>query len=197
MSTSSKDISDRVSDLRNFINDSSLNFSISEGGARGNKDWPLICVFLDAMEDACLALELYETDGLGNTWQEQYCRLYGVLSAAYIQMETLHSLREMIGSPYPKAGHPGSAYAELRSVRNDLAAHPVRDQGNYCAFVTRLSLSRAKIEVTKYYRTEQPREFYKFDLRELLDRYKEELLTLLDIRGDMENYAKTHYQTGP
>lgn len=93
-------------------------------------DWNFICVAMDVVGDAVLALDnflrfsldgptRYEDDG------ERYLRLYGLLSAAYVQQEAVLKLYTLMNCPGPKAVQARFNQLEIRTLRHQVASHSV------------------------------------------------------------------------
>jgi hypothetical protein len=93
-----------------------------------DSDWEFICVAMDIVDDACMALNdflRFSLDGptrYDNTG-ERYLRLYGVLSATYIQQEATRKLYALMNCPSPKDIDERFAQLEVRSLRHQVASH--------------------------------------------------------------------------
>lgn len=93
-------------------------------------DWEFICVAMDVVGDAVLAIQnflqfsldgptKYDNDG------ERYLRLYGVLNAAYLQQEAVKKLFMLMQCPSPKDIDKVFAELELRTLRHQVGSHSV------------------------------------------------------------------------
>lgn len=87
-------------------------------------DWNIVCVALDNLDDTCLALLDYESQGFGKNNGEKYLRLYGTLQAIFLQQDAIHFLykiflkKELIPESV-------SAWSEIRNIRNLTIGHPI------------------------------------------------------------------------
>lgn len=91
-------------------------------------DWSFICVAMDVVGDASLAIENFLRFGLDGPTRyqdvgERYLRLYGLLSAAYIQQQAVLKLYSLMSCPDPKDIHAAFANLEVRTLRHQLASH--------------------------------------------------------------------------
>jgi hypothetical protein len=93
-----------------------------------DSDWEFICVAMDIVEDAGLALNDFLRFSLDGPTRyenagERYLRLYGVLSATYIQQEATRKLYALMNCPSPKGVDERFAQLEVRSLRHQVASH--------------------------------------------------------------------------
>ena len=93
-----------------------------------DEDWAFICTGMDIVGDACIAIENFLCFGLDgptkyNDTGEKYLRLYGVLSATYIQQQAVHNLYKLNNVPNPKKAKDKIERLKIREVRNKLGAH--------------------------------------------------------------------------
>jgi hypothetical protein len=183
-------VEERAYWLRHFINYELNLYLLRTRGTREKRDWAILCAFLDVLEDTAAALQEYEARGLGEGWGERCLRLYGVLNAIYLQQGALVEVYRILGLPLDKDGAPGSAYADLRIVRSDVASHAIARQ--YCAFLARIKFTKAELEIVRQDKATGAITTHEFELRQLYDRYKEELLALLDIEEPLRQYAAKH-----
>lgn len=95
-----------------------------------DSDWEFICVAMDVVGDAALALgdflrfsldgpTRYESTG------ERYLRLYGLLSAAYLQQEAVLKLYSLMNCAKPKDVELEFANLDIRILRHQVASHSV------------------------------------------------------------------------
>nr|WP_315426120.1 hypothetical protein [uncultured Albidiferax sp.] len=94
------------------------------------EDWSFICVAMDVVGDAASALDNFLQFGLDGPTKyddtgEQYLRLYGMLSAVYLQQEAVRKLYVLMNCPSPKAVDQEFAALEVRTLRHQLASHSV------------------------------------------------------------------------
>lgn len=93
-------------------------------------DWSFVCVAMDIVEDASLAIKDFLRFGLNGPTKydsvgERYLRLYGVLSASYIQQEATRKLFALMNCPSPKELKACFDALEIRKLRHQLASHGV------------------------------------------------------------------------
>jgi hypothetical protein len=93
-------------------------------------DWDFICVAMDVVGDAALALESFLRFALDGPSRyedvgEKYLRLYGLLSATYLQQEAVLKLYSLMNCPNPKAVRAELNALEIRTLRHQVASHSV------------------------------------------------------------------------
>lgn len=91
-------------------------------------DWSFVCVAMDVVSDASLAIESFLQFGLDGPSRhddvgERYLRLYGLLSAAYVQQQAVLKLFSLMNCPNPKSLKAEFDKLELRTLRHQLASH--------------------------------------------------------------------------
>lgn len=91
-------------------------------------DWSFICVAMDVIGDASLALMHFLRFSLDGATRyedvgERYLRLYGVLSAAYVQQRAVLKLFKLMNCPNPADVHAVFSALEITSLRHQLASH--------------------------------------------------------------------------
>ena len=94
-----------------------------------DEDWSFLCVSMDIIGDACTAIDSFLKFGLGGPTKyddigERYLRLYGILSATYIQQEALLKLYQLMNVP-PSLREIKERLAGLliRTLRHKLSSH--------------------------------------------------------------------------
>jgi len=92
------------------------------------RDWGFICVAMDVVGDASLALDHFLRFSLDGPTRydevgERYLRLYGVLSAAYLQQEAVLKLYKLMNCTAPGTVQAEFSALEIRTVRHQLASH--------------------------------------------------------------------------
>jgi len=122
-------------------------------------DWSFICVAMDVVGDAALAIGHFLQFSLSgptkiNDVGENYLRLYGLLSATYIQQEAVLKLFRLMNCPMSSAIRAEIETLEIRVLRNQLASHSVdyRDPsgGKTQAFVpVRIGLTDFSCEISE------------------------------------------------
>jgi hypothetical protein len=95
-----------------------------------DRDWDFICVAMDVIGDASLAIGHFLQFGLDGPTKyddtgEKYLRLYGLLSAVYIQEEATLKLYSLMHCPNPKDAKAEFNKLEIRMLRHQLASHSV------------------------------------------------------------------------
>lgn len=93
-----------------------------------NADWSFVCVAMDILGDASLALHDFLQFGLDGPTKydntgEKYLRLYGLLSAAYVQQQAALKLHNLMGCSEQKTFKARANKLEIRALRHQLASH--------------------------------------------------------------------------
>jgi hypothetical protein len=93
-------------------------------------DWEFVCVAMDVIGDASAALDNFLQFSLDGPTKyqdtgERYLRLYGALSAAYLQQESVRKLYALMNCPSPKKIDARFASLEIRTLRHQVASHSV------------------------------------------------------------------------
>ena len=91
-------------------------------------DWNFVCVAMDILGDASLALHNFLRFGLDGPTRydetgEKYLRLYGLLSAAYIQQQAALKLHKLMNCTAQKTFKSNADKLQIRSLRHQLASH--------------------------------------------------------------------------
>jgi hypothetical protein len=91
-------------------------------------DWEFLCAAMDIIGDASTAIDNVVRFGLTGATKyeeigEQYLRLYGLLSATYIQQESVLTIYRIMNVPDPKKVKERFGALEIRSLRRKLSAH--------------------------------------------------------------------------
>jgi len=93
------------------------------------EDWAFLCSAMDIIDDACLAIDnflRFDLDGPTryNEDGEKYLRLYGILSATYIQQEAVLKLYQLVNVPSSlREGRDMIESLEIRLLRHKLSSH--------------------------------------------------------------------------
>ncbi|GMV69206.1 MAG: hypothetical protein AMXMBFR76_16450 [Pseudomonadota bacterium] len=92
------------------------------------EDWNFVCVAMDIVGDASLAIGNFLAFGLDGPSRyedmgEKYLRLYGVLSAAYMQQQAVLKLYSLMNCPSPKEVQSTFRMLEVTALRHQLASH--------------------------------------------------------------------------
>lgn len=94
-----------------------------------DEDWAFLCSAMDIIGDACLAIDNFLKFGLDGPTKyeevgERYLRLYGILSATYIQQEAVLKLFQLVNvRPSLKEGKDMIEALEIRHLRHKLSSH--------------------------------------------------------------------------
>jgi hypothetical protein len=91
-------------------------------------DWNFVCVAMDVIDDASLAIANFLRFGLDGPSRyedvgECYLRLYGLLSAAYVQQQAVYELHALMNCPSPKLLREQLSKLEITALRHQHAAH--------------------------------------------------------------------------
>lgn len=94
-------------------------------GFENDKGWNFLTSSLDTIGDSHFAIRAFIEKDSNNTTSENYLRIYGVLSAVYIQQQALKKISDLV-----KLENLSSMNKEMKSLkitflRNCIAAHPV------------------------------------------------------------------------
>jgi hypothetical protein len=92
------------------------------------EDWSFICSSMDIVDDASLALESFLKFGLDGPTKykdvgEKYLRLYGILSATYIQQHAILTLHKLNTDSDAKKALEKVKALKIREVRHKIASH--------------------------------------------------------------------------
>lgn len=182
--------------FRNLINDKTWSGPQSVRELlRLNKDsdWRFICAAMDIIGDSASAVDNFLRFGINGPTRyddsgEKYLRLYGLLSATYLQQESVLELYRLMNVPNPKEARAKVVDLKIRQVRNKLASHSVNhlneDTGEMEAFApVRITLENFNCEIASL--TLDPPE--KIDTREALKEHFVLLTHLMD-----EIYEKSY-----
>ena len=95
-----------------------------------DNDWDFICVAMDVVGDASLAIDNFLRFSLNGPTRyddigERYLRLYGMLSAVYVQQEAVRKLYALMNCQNPKDIKAEFDQLEIRTLRHQLASHSV------------------------------------------------------------------------
>ncbi|MBS0165418.1 MAG: hypothetical protein JSR29_05015 [Nitrospira sp.] len=149
-------------------------------------DWSFICVAMDVVGDASLAIGHFLRFSLDGPTRydevgERYLRLYGILSAAYVQQEAVLKLYKLMNCPNPKAVQAAFSALEIRTVRHQLASHsldflPARGLRTQAFVPVRIGLSGYTCVITEN-RGDRSRTV---DLKEAINRHCLALISVID-----------------
>jgi len=158
-------------------------------------DWRFICAAMDVVGDSESAIDSFNRFGLEGPSRyddigEKYLRLYGLLSATYLQQESIVELYRLMNLPKLKEARKKVLQLKIRQVRNKLASHSVNHKNleteDIEAFApVQISLKGFNCEIASL-TLELPE---KIDLKTEIKSHSELLVSLMD-----DIYEKS-YQT--
>jgi hypothetical protein len=161
-------------------------------------DWEFLCAAMDIIADASAAILHVQKFGLSGPTKyddmgERYLRLYGLLSAIYIQQEAALQLYRIFGVGNYAAMKEQVEGLELRHLRHKIASHGVqyknRRGGGIEAYVPhRFEIRNTTITAINY--TSSKHE--KIDLGEAIKAHMDLLISMLD--ATFEKSIKTLYK---
>ncbi|MFZ3193294.1 MAG: hypothetical protein WA154_08820 [Moraxellaceae bacterium] len=119
----SKAFRDLINDRVDWRGDPATNLRL-----RKPEDWVFVCVAMDILDDASLALHNFLKFGISGPTKhddvgEKYLRLYGLLSAAYIQQQAAIKLHHLMDCPNQREFKRSVDKTEIRMLRHQLASH--------------------------------------------------------------------------
>ena len=151
-----------------------------------SSDWKFICTAMDIIDDCSLAFKNFLKFGLSgptkiNDDGEKYLRLYGLLSATYIQQQAILNLYSLCQLPNPDLCKKQMENLDIRVVRHQIAAHSndyLNPETNTMeSFVpSRMTIGDFDLE----YINNSSSEFNSINLKESLDRHLDLMIDLID-----------------
>lgn len=145
-------------------------------------EWNGICAAMDILDDTCLAIEDYESHGIGNSDSEKHLRLYGLLQGVFLQQDSIRYLHKAFVGTSLAPTHD-SAWAEIRDLRNLTVGHPIEKkngQGITRCFISRVTIRSDGFQLIVWNKERNVDEIKSVDLRSLHERYKSEAVTFLE-----------------
>lgn len=115
--------------FRDLVTDRNLRGSLKDTlRLSREEDWSFICDSMDIVDDATLALESFLKFGLDgptkyNDVGEVYLRLYGILSATYIQQQAILTLHKLNTESDSIKAREKIIALKIREVRHKIASH--------------------------------------------------------------------------
>ena len=152
-----------------------------------DEDWAFLCISMDIVGDTCTAINNFLKFGLNgstkcNAFGEKYLRLYGILSATYIQQEALLKLYKLMNVPPSfKKGKELVDSLLIRSLRHKLCSHSTnyldKESGSIQAYVPiRIDLDNFNCTYAKNGRGNHN----SVDLKSAVDEHCNMMIVLLD-----------------
>lgn len=145
-------------------------------------EWNGICAAMDILDDTCLAIEDYESHGIGNSDSEKHLRLYGLLQGVFLQQDSIRYLHKAFVGTSLAPTHD-SAWAEIRDLRNLTVGHPIEKkngQGITRCFISMVTIRSDGFQLIVWNKERNVDEIKSVDLRSLHERYKSEAVTFLE-----------------
>jgi exonuclease VII small subunit len=151
-----------------------------------DEDWSFLCSAMDIIGDACLAIDNFFRFGLDGPTKydeagERYLRLYGILTATYIQQEAVLKLYQLVNVPPTlKDGKVMMDQLEIRLLRHKLSSHSTNyldKSGVVETYVPiRMDLRGFKCG---YFNNKESKAYY-VDLKEAITQHLETLIEMQD-----------------
>jgi hypothetical protein len=150
-------------------------------------DWAFLCTSMDIIGDACLAVDNFLRFGLDgptkyNADGERYLRLYGILSATYIQQEAVMKLYQLMNVPPTlKEGKDIVDALEIRVLRHKLCSHSTNfyDKNSHST----QTYAPIRIDLEGFscgYMNFEEIKSHSVDLKNAVDKHIEALIEMLD-----------------
>jgi hypothetical protein len=97
-------------------------------GLNKDTDWDFLTAAMDIIDDASAAISNFQQFGLSGPTKykdigEKYLRLYGILSATYMQQQSILTISQIMHVIDPKQLRKQFDAIELRTLRHKLSAH--------------------------------------------------------------------------
>jgi hypothetical protein len=139
-------------------------------------------VAMNTAEDAMLALDHYQSAGIGSDEGEKYLRLYGFLQAIFIQQKSIRTLHELLVGTFSEPADT-TAWWQLHELRNLTSGHPI-DKGSQGrkrrTFITRVSLETDGFDYQMWNQETKSDSFEHADLMVAYAKYEQEAATFLE-----------------
>ena len=150
------------------------------------EEWSFVCVAMDILGDASLALHNFLDFGLDGPTKydetgEKYLRLYGLLSAAYVQQQAALKLHKLMNCTLQKPFKSRADELQIRTLRHQLASHSLDcidfTDRSISAFVpVRIDLGGFNCTVTE----NRGDRTFSYNLKNAISEHCEFMLDLLD-----------------
>jgi hypothetical protein len=154
-------------------------------GLSKDTDWNFLTAAMDIIGDAGEAIGNVQRFGLSgptkyNDEGERYLRLYGLLSAAYIQQRAVLTIYTIMNVPNLKKTKERCKELQLVALRHKLSAHGTdyKDAGALHAYVpVRVSLSDTSVTVARH---ATPMDQETIDLSTAIDTHTKQMIATMD-----------------
>jgi hypothetical protein len=127
---------------------------------KGDADWEFLTAAMDIIGDTAAAIFHFQRFGLGGPTKyddlgEKYLRLYGLLSAIYIQQQSILTIYKLMNVTNLKQTRAAFEALQIRQLRHKLSAHGTdylnKDAGIKEAYVPlRLDLGERTVTAVQY-----------------------------------------------
>jgi hypothetical protein len=153
------------------------------------KEWHFLTAAMDIIDDASEAIGHVQRFGLSgptkyNEFGEKYLRLYGLLSATYIQQESILTIYKTMSNADCKKMKERVYQLQMRQLRNKLSAHGTdyREGNTTKAYVPlRLTLTDDNVTAVRY---TPPFNEEHVNLADAIDHHTQLMIDALDMISD-------------
>jgi hypothetical protein len=150
-------------------------------------DFDFLIAAMDIIDDASAAIAHVERFGLSGATKyddfgERYLRLYGLLSATYIQQQSMLTVYRLINCLNPKKMKMELERLQIRKLRHKLSAHGTdylnTETGHKEAYVPlRFDLGDRKVTAVRH---SQPMEHEKVDVSDAIEAHLRYVIEMMD-----------------
>ncbi len=151
-----------------------------------DEDWSFLCSAMDIIGDASLAIDDFLRFSLDGPTKydevgERYLRLYGILTATYIQQEAVLKLYQLVNVPPAlKDGKTMIDQLEIRQLRHKLSSHGTNYRDKKGTIETFIPIRMDLRGFNCGYFDNKAIEAYNVDLKEAISAHLETLVEMLD-----------------
>jgi len=151
-----------------------------------DEDWSFLCSAMDIIGDACLAIDDFLRFSLDGPMKydeigERYLRLYGILTATYIQQEAVLKLYQLVNVPPAlKDGKAMIDQLEIRQLRHKLSSHSTNYLDKKGTIETFIPIRMNLRGFNCGYFDNKAIKAYNVDLKEAINAHLETLVEMLD-----------------
>jgi len=186
--------------IREIVNRDDIEFYRKYFKSHQDK-WNTLCAAMDTIGDATLAIQDFQTDGVGSRQGEKYLRLYGLFQAIFLQQDAIRELFLIIKHSFDAQhflkdleDYSLEGWKTIRRYRNLSVGHPIKNESYEKGKIKRVMISRVTISSKGFQLLiSDPASpslvFQHVDLDELLSMYLSEAKTVL---GDLEAFLKNY-----
>jgi exonuclease VII small subunit len=154
-----------------------------------DEDWSFLCSSMDIIGDACIAIDDFLRFSLDGPTKydepgERYLRLYGILTATYIQQEAVLKLYQLINVPPSlKDGKAMIGQLEIRILRHKLSSHSTNYRAKRGTIETVETFVPIRMNLRGFncgYFDNKSIKAYNVDLKEAISKHLDTLVEMLD-----------------